>query len=93
MEFVLFYLQSQLIFTYPFFFDACGAFDNVSVIVRHTILQLMTPDEIRGKVSSVNSIFIGSSNEIGAFESGLAAQFLGLVPSIIFGGIMTIGIV
>jgi MFS family permease len=70
-----------------------GAFDNVSVVVRHTILQLMTPDHMRGRVSAVNSIFVGSSNEIGAFESGAAAKLLGLVPSIIFGGVMTIAVV
>lgn len=69
-----------------------GAFDGVSVLIRSTIVQLFTPDEMRGRVSSVNSIFIGSSNEIGAFESGVAAKFLGLVPSVIFGGFMTIGI-
>jgi len=70
-----------------------GAFDNISVVVRHSILQLMTPDNMRGRVSAVNSIFIGSSNEIGAFESGVAARFLGLVPSIVFGGVMTILVV
>ena len=70
-----------------------GAFDNVSVVVRHTILQLMTPDNMRGRVSAVNSIFVGSSNELGAFESGAAAKLLGLVPSIIFGGVMTIAVV
>ena len=70
-----------------------GAFDNVSVVIRHTILQLLTPDEMRGRVASVNSIFIGSSNEIGAFESGLAAQFFGLVPSVWIGGCMTILVV
>ncbi len=70
-----------------------GAFDNVSVVVRHTILQLMTPDNMRGRVSAVNSIFVGSSNEIGAFESGAAARIMGLVPSIIFGGIMTVAVV
>ncbi len=70
-----------------------GAFDNVSVIVRHSILQLMTPDQMRGRVSAINSIFIGSSNEIGAFESGVAARLMGLVPSIVFGGVMTIGVV
>lgn len=69
-----------------------GAFDGVSVLIRSTIVQLFTPDEMRGRVSSVNSIFIGSSNEIGAFESGVAARWLGLVPSVIFGGCMTIGI-
>ena len=69
-----------------------GAFDGVSVLIRSTIVQLYTPDEMRGRVSSVNSIFIGSSNEIGAFESGVAARWLGLVPSVIFGGCMTLGI-
>lgn len=70
-----------------------GAFDNISVVVRTTIVQLMTPDNMRGRVSSVNSIFIGSSNEIGAFESGFAAKLLGLVPSVIFGGSMTMAVV
>ena len=70
-----------------------GAFDNISVVIRGTIIQLFTPDEMRGRVSSVNSIFIGSSNELGSFESGLAARLLTLVPSIIFGGAMTIGVV
>ncbi len=70
-----------------------GAFDNVSVVVRHSILQLSTPDNMRGRVSAINSIFIGSSNEIGAFESGAAAKIFGLVPSIIFGGVVTIGVV
>lgn len=67
-----------------------GAFDNISVVIRTTIVQLYTPDHMRGRVSSVNSIFIGSSNEIGAFESGFAARILGLVPSVIFGGSMTL---
>jgi len=70
-----------------------GAFDSVSVVIRATIIQLMTPDNMKGRVSAVNSIFIGSSNEIGAFESGVAAKLLGTVPSVIFGGIMTLLIV
>lgn len=70
-----------------------GAFDNVSVVVRHSILQLMTPNNMRGRVSAINNIFVGSSNEIGAFESGVAAKFLGLIPSIAFGGGMTILVV
>jgi MFS family permease len=70
-----------------------GAFDNISVVIRHSILQLSTPDNMRGRVSAVNSIFIGSSNEIGAFESGVAAKIMGLVPSIIFGGAMVMGVV
>ncbi len=70
-----------------------GMFDNISVIIRATAMQLLTPDEMRGRVASVNAIFIGSSNEIGSFESGLAARLMGLIPSVIFGGIMTLGIV
>ena len=70
-----------------------GMFDNISVIIRATTMQLVTPDEMRGRVASVNAIFIGSSNEIGSFESGLAAKLMGLIPSVIFGGIMTLGVV
>ncbi len=70
-----------------------GAFDNVSVVIRHSILQLLTPDSMRGRVSAVNNIFIGSSNEIGAFESGVTARLMGLVPSVVFGGVMTVVIV
>jgi MFS family permease len=70
-----------------------GIFDGVSVVLRTAILQLATPDAMRGRVSSINGIFIGSSNELGAFESGLAARLLGLVPSVIFGGIMTLTVV
>jgi len=67
-----------------------GAFDNISVVIRQSVMQLVTPDHMRGRVSAVNSVFIGSSNEIGSYESGLAARLMGLVPSIIFGGGMTI---
>ena len=70
-----------------------GMFDNVSVIIRGTILQMYTPDEMRGRVASVNSLFIGSSNELGSFESGLAAKLMRLVPSVVFGGAMTVLIV
>jgi hypothetical protein len=70
-----------------------GMFDNISVIIRGTVMQLYTPDVMRGRVASVNSIFIGSSNELGSFESGLAAKLLGLIPSVIFGGTMTVLIV
>ena len=70
-----------------------GAFDNISVVIRSSILQLMTPDEMRGRVSAVNSVFIGSSNEIGGFESGFTARLMGLVPSVIFGGGMTVIVV
>jgi MFS family permease len=67
-----------------------GSFDFVSVVVRSSILQLYTSNEMKGRVSSVNSIFVGSSNELGAFESGAAASLMGLVPSVVFGGVMTL---
>lgn len=67
-----------------------GAVDSVSMITRGTMMQLLTPDSMRGRVSAVNSVFISSSNELGEFESGVAARFLGLVPSIVFGGCMTL---
>jgi MFS family permease len=70
-----------------------GACDGVSVVLRSAIMQLMTPDAMRGRVSAINGIFIGSSNELGAFESGVAARLLGLVPSVVFGGMMTLGVV
>jgi len=70
-----------------------GMADNVSVLIRGTLLQTRTPHQLLGRVSSVNQIFIGSSNEIGAFESGLAARLLGTVPSVIFGGVMTLVVV
>lgn len=70
-----------------------GAFDSVSVIIRGTLMQLLTPDHMRGRVSAVNSMFIGSSNEIGDFESGIAAKLLGTIPAVLFGGSMTMLIV
>lgn len=72
---------------------ASGAFDGVSVVMRATIMQLATPDAMRGRVAAINGIFIGSSNEIGAFESGVAARLMGLVPSVVFGGAMTLLVV
>ena len=79
----IFYLSLFALFIY-------GLTDGISMIIRQTILQLKTPDEVRGRVASVNSIFIGSSNELGAFESGLTAKLMGTVPAVVFGGIMTI---
>ena len=70
-----------------------GIVDGVSVVIRGTILQLKTPDNMRGRVMSVNSMFINSSNELGQFESGVAAKLLGVVPSVVFGGCMTIFVV
>ena len=71
----------------------CGAMDNVSVVVRHTLVQLLTPDAKRGRVSAVNSLFIGTSNELGGFESGLVAYLLGPVVSVVSGGVGTILVV
>ena len=70
-----------------------GMFDSVSVIVRSTLIHTLTPENMKGRVSAVNSIFIGSSNEIGSFESGFAAKLMGVVPSVVFGGLMTLGVV
>jgi MFS family permease len=81
-----FYLSLVLLFL-------SGAFDSFSVMIRGAIMQIFVPDNMRGRVSSINSIFIGSSNEIGAFESGLAARFLGLAPSVVFGGGITLVVV
>ena len=71
----------------------CGVTDNVSVLVRHTLVQLLTPDEKRGRVSAVNSLFIGTSNELGGFESGFVAHWLGPVFSVVSGGVGTILVV
>jgi hypothetical protein len=70
-----------------------GMFDNVSVLIRSTLVQTLTPTDLLGRVSAVNSIFIGSSNEIGAFESGVAASFLGTVPAVILGGVASLAVV
>ena len=72
---------------------ASGMADTVSVVIRATLLQVLTPDALLGRVSAVNAIFIGSSNEIGAFESGVAAKLMGTVPSVVFGGCMTVLVV
>ena len=71
----------------------CGFADNISVVVRHTVVQLLTPDEKRGRVSAVNSLFIGTSNELGGFESGLVAHLFGPVFSVVTGGVGTILVV
>jgi sugar phosphate permease len=70
-----------------------GAFDSISVIIRQTLMQLLTPEHMKGRVSSVNNIFVGSSNEIGGFESGVAAKLLGAVAAVVFGGGMTLAVV
>lgn len=80
-------------FSAALFLALSGAFDSVSMVMRGTLMQLLIPDTMRGRVSALNGMFIISSNEIGAFESGVAASFLGLVPSILFGGGMTLLVV
>ncbi|MDB5226343.1 MAG: transporter [Bacteroidota bacterium] len=85
---ILFGISTNFIFS-MFCLIMSGALDGISVTVRHTIIQLATPDHMRGRVSAVNSMFIGSSNEIGEFESGATAQLFGTVPAVIFGGCMT----
>jgi len=70
-----------------------GACDMVSVIVRQTMIQLATPDAMRGRVSAVNMIFVGASNELGQFESGITAHWFGTVPAVVLGGIGTIFVV
>lgn len=81
---------SKSFFLSVFFLFASGFADGISVIIRQSIYQANTPDQYRGRVASVSSIFIRLSNEMGAFESGLAAHLLGTVPSVIFGGVMTL---
>lgn len=89
---ILFALSSNFYLSFAIL-ALSGALDGMSVVIRSTILQLMIPDNMRGRVSAVNSIFVGSSNEIGSFESGVAAKLLGLVPSVVFGGCMTLAVV
>lgn len=76
-----------------FILAVSGACDNISVVVRGTIMQTLVPEDMKGKVFAVNSMFIGSSNEIGEFESGMAAKLMGVVPSVVFGGTMTLLVV
>ena len=70
-----------------------GAFDNVSVVIRNSLVQLYTPDAMRGRVSAVNQVFIGASNEIGGLESGMTAHWFGAIPSVVGGGVITIVVV
>jgi MFS family permease len=90
---IILFAVSENFYLSLFLLALSGALDSISVIIRGTILQLLTPDEMRGRVSAVNSIFVGSSNEIGSFESGVAARLLGLIPSVVFGGSMTVLVV
>lgn len=85
-------LSRSFILTLVFLFGQ-GAFDSISVIIRGTLVQLLTPDHMRGRVSAVNSMFIGSSNEIGDAESGAMAQWLGTIPAVLLGGTITMIVV
>lgn len=89
---IVFGLSKNFILSMAALFGS-GMLDGISVIIRQTILQLKTPDDMRGRVSSVSSIFVGSSNELGSFESGVMARLLGPVGSVVFGGCMTLGVV
>ena len=89
---IAFGLSSNLWLCALFLFIS-GCADSISVVIRGSIMQLTTPDQMRGRISAINGIFIGSSNELGALESGVAASLMGLVPSIIFGGAATILVV
>lgn len=84
---------SQLFWLSMFALFMSGVLDGISVIVRSTILQLKTPDHMRGRVASLNSIFVMSSNELGSFESGFTARLMGAVPAVVFGGCMTLAVV
>ena len=70
-----------------------GAVDMMSVFIRSTLIQTRTPTHLLGRVSAVNAIFVGSSNEIGAFESGVTAKVFGTVPSVVLGGMVTLAVV
>lgn len=89
---IIFFAVSELFWLSFWALLLSGCMDGISVIIRTTILQLKTPGELRGRVMSVNSMFINSSNELGQFESGMAAKIMGVVPSVVFGGCMTLAV-
>jgi MFS family permease len=89
---IVFAMSRSLWLSFTFLILA-GAFDNISVVLRHSLIQTETPDYVRGRVLAVNNIFISCSNQLGAVESGWAAALLGTVPSVVFGGLATISIV
>jgi MFS family permease len=93
---ILVFSLSKSYFLSLFALIGCGMFDSVSMIIRTSAVQMASPDHMRGRIAAVNSIFIGSSNELGEFESGLAARILGTMPAAVFGGVMcllTVGLV
>lgn len=89
---IIFGLSKLYLLSY-FALICAGMMDGISVVIRGTIVQVKTPDAMRGRVSAVNSMFINSSNELGSFESGVMARLMGVVPSVVFGGCMTIAVV
>ena len=89
---ILFGLSDSLILSL-FALILLGSSDMISVVIRSTLVQLETPDEMRGRVSAANSVFIGSSNQLGEFESGVTAAWFGVIPAIVIGGVGTIAIV
>lgn len=89
---ILFALSRDFWLSFALLFVS-GVVDNISVVIRGTLLQTRTPEHLLGRVAAVNQIFVGSSNEIGAFESGVAARLMGVVPSVVFGGCMTLLVV
>ena len=89
---ILFGLSDNFYFSLAMLF-LTGVFDNISVVVRGTLMQVLTPDAMRGRVAAVNSLFISSTNQLGAFESGMTAHWFGLVGSVVFGGYATILVV
>jgi MFS family permease len=90
---ILFFGISTNVYLSFFLLLSAGLFDGVSVVIRHSILQLNTPEELKGRVSSINMMFISSSNELGAFESGFTARLMGTVSAVVFGGVMTMLVV
>jgi predicted MFS family arabinose efflux permease len=89
---IVFGISESFVLSLAMLFIA-GAVDNISVVVRHVLVQVRTPDHLRGRVSSVNSVFIECSNELGAFESGLVARLFGPIASVVSGGIGTVLVV
>ncbi|MSQ96660.1 MAG: MFS transporter [Gemmataceae bacterium] len=92
MATILFGLSDNFYFSFAMLF-LVGAFDNISVVIRGTLMQVLTPNDMRGRVAAVNSVFISSTNQLGAFESGIAAEWLTLVGSVVAGGYGTLLVV
>ena len=92
LSMVVFGLSTSFLLSLATLFVA-GLADGVSVVIRLVILRVESPEALRGRIASVNHVFIGASNELGAFESGLAASILGVVPSVVFGGVVTLVVV